>query len=175
MTCVGWLSVHNSQKPKDGPFVQNENTAHVHTTEQVNPCSVTCSPAALPSLLLPLFWVQPGWALCRLSATTTLQTVSQNFYCSNWDFWFRHHTGFLWCLRPAVGSVFSTPECLHGLVQERLSRSTKMQCFSHCTMWYLFDYSWFAMFVCFLPWVKIYLEVISRISYRESYLLSMKG
>lgn len=97
-----------------GLFVQNENTAHVNT-ELVNPCSVTCSPVALQSLLLPFFSVQPGQALCRLSATTTLQTVSVNLCCravagGNLDFWFRHHAGFLWCLRPAVGSVFTTPD-----------------------------------------------------------------
>lgn len=46
VTFLGWPPVHNHQKPSNGPFfVQHENTAHVHSPEQVNPGSFTCSPS----------------------------------------------------------------------------------------------------------------------------------
>lgn len=110
-------------------FLSKMKTQHMCT--QLNKWTharVTCSPAALQSLLLPFFLVQRGWAMCRLSATTTLQTVSLNFYRravagSNLDFWFRHHTGFLWRLRPAVGNVFSTPDATVPSVYTVLSHN----------------------------------------------------
>lgn len=106
--------------------------------------SVTCSPAALESLLLPFFWVQPGWAVCRLSATTTLQTVSLNFYRravvgSNLDFWFRHRTSFLWRLRPTGGCVFSSPDTtVPNIYIVFQSDSINRLNLRHFTVWYLF-------------------------------------
>ncbi len=172
VACVGWLSVHNSQKPRDGPFCTKWKHS---TTEQVNPCSVTCSPAALQSLLLPFFSVQPGWAMCRLSTTTTLQTVSLNFYRRavsgrNLDFWFRHHAGFLSCLRPAVGSVFSTPDATVLNVYTVLSQNvspgpTNMQSLS---LWHLFRLLPYCLFFSSWLWLNWYMGLITLIASRKA-------
>lgn len=78
----------------------------------VNPCSVTCSPAALQSYF-PFCEHSQGELCVYCQPQQPLQTDSLNLYrravAGNYlDFWFRHHTSFLWCLRPAVGCFFST-------------------------------------------------------------------
>lgn len=73
----GVTVVHNSQKPSDGPFLYKMKTQHMYT--QLNKWTHAVSHVHLP---LPFLSVQPGWAMCRLSAaTTTLQTVRLNLYC----------------------------------------------------------------------------------------------
>lgn len=72
-------------------------------------------------LPLPFFSVEPLLAVCRLSAATTSLADYQSelvLQGSNLHFWFRHQTGFLLCLRPALRSIFwrNAPECLHDLV-----------------------------------------------------------
>lgn len=89
-------------------------------------------------LQLPFFSVEPLLAVCRLSAATTSLADYQSelvLQGSNLHFWFRHQTGFLLCLRPALWSIFwrNAPECLHDLVlirQQAVAKPLYYQVFS---------------------------------------------
>lgn len=120
-----------------GLFVQNENTAHIYihswTSKPMQCHKFTCCTAIPPASLFSQYSQGEQCVGCRPQQPCRL-SQSELLPQSRGRQKLRllvstHHTNFLWRLRPAVGSVFSSiyaTDCLHVLVT--MSVSAFWQC-----------------------------------------------